>query len=117
MSPNSQYVSATASSRTYSCADLSTDEQAGIVSALARQGITVHILDPARKAAVDRRVFKAKASLITFGVTTPRGNDLAIYAWIGCGNVCGTGATWLVTRTSSGWVVNGRVPGTGVAIA
>ena len=87
------------------------------MSALAGQGLTVHILDPARKAAVDRRVFKATASLITFGVTTPRGNDLAIYAWIGCGNLCGTGATWLVARSSSGWVVNGPVRGTGVAIA
>lgn len=99
------------------CADLSAKEQAGIVSALAGEGITVHILDPARKAAVDQRVFTAQASLITFGVTTPHGNDLAIYAWIGCGNVCGTGATWQVTRGSNGWVVNGPVPGSGVAIA
>ena len=99
------------------CADLSAREQAGIVSTLSSQGITVRILDPARKAAVSRRVFKGQASLITFGVTTTHGNDLAIYAWIGCGNVCGTGATWLVTRSSSGWVVNGPVPGTGVAVA
>lgn len=100
-----------------SCADLSAQEQAGMVNALAAQGIMAQILNPVRAAAVDRRVFKGEASLITFGVTTPRGNNLAIYAWIGCGSLCGTGSTWLATRDVPGWVVHGPVPGAGVAIS
>ena len=99
------------------CADLSAQEQAGIVSALATEGIKARILKPARAAAVGRRVFKGEASLITFGVTTPRGNDLAIYAWIGCGSLCGTGSTWLATRDGPGCVVHGPVPGAGLAIS